>query len=49
MEAKQLSDSMKLAYYIIRLDRERDEVWEELLKAEGNRALELLRYVQNYK
>ncbi|WP_339146375.1 MULTISPECIES: hypothetical protein [unclassified Sutcliffiella] len=49
MEMKQLSDSLKLASDIIKLDQERDARWEELLKAEGDRALEILRYVQNYK
>ncbi|MCM3617222.1 hypothetical protein M3936_06510 [Sutcliffiella horikoshii] len=48
MEAKQLSYSFKLASAIIKLDRERDEIWEELLKEEGERALEILRYVQNH-
>ncbi|WP_404457822.1 hypothetical protein [Sutcliffiella horikoshii] len=43
------SDSFKLAYDIIKLDCQRDQIWEELLKKEGNRALEILRLVQNSK
>ncbi|UAL45636.1 hypothetical protein LG311_11880 [Sutcliffiella horikoshii] len=43
------SDSFKLAYDIIKLDCRRDQIWEELLKKEGNRALEILRLVQNSK
>ncbi|WP_404442158.1 hypothetical protein LG307_12055 [Sutcliffiella horikoshii] len=43
------ADSFKLAYDIIKLDSRRDQIWEELLKKEGNRALEILRLVQNSK
>lgn len=43
------TDSFKLAYDIIKLDCRRDQIWEELLKKEGDRALEILRFVQNFK
>ncbi|WP_237662573.1 hypothetical protein [Sutcliffiella horikoshii] len=49
MEMNEISNSLKLASDIIKLDQERDARWEELLLAEGERALEILRYVQNYK
>ena len=43
------TESFKLAYDIIRLDYRRDQIWEELLRKEGDRALEILRIVQNSK
>ncbi len=43
------NDSFKLAHDIIKLDCRRDQIWEELLRKEGDRALEILRLVQNSK
>lgn len=49
MQGYQNTDSYKLAYDIIKLDCRRDQIWEELLRKEGDRALEILRLVQNSK
>jgi hypothetical protein len=47
MAMGQLSDSFKLANEIIKLDLQRDQIWEELLENAGDKAFEILRYVQN--
>ncbi|CAG9621974.1 hypothetical protein [Sutcliffiella rhizosphaerae] len=42
-----MSESIKLANEIIKLDQQRDKIWEELLLSAGDRAFEILRELQN--
>ncbi|WP_409290252.1 hypothetical protein [Peribacillus sp. SCS-37] len=39
--------AVELARKIAALDIQRDKMWEELAKAAGNRAYEILRHIQN--
>lgn len=41
------SNEIKLAEQILKLDKLRDELYEELMKKVGSRAHELIRAVQN--
>jgi hypothetical protein len=41
-------NDIKLAERILQLDKLRDELYEELMKAMGSQANELLRRLQNY-
>ncbi|WP_169864927.1 hypothetical protein [Sutcliffiella halmapala] len=45
----QTVEVIKLASEIVKLDELRDEMWEKLLQHAGERALEVLRHVQNAK
>ncbi|WP_162927666.1 MULTISPECIES: hypothetical protein [Bacillaceae] len=40
-------DAITLAKMIIELDLLRDEIWESLTSEAGDKAFEILRYVQN--
>ncbi|WP_170829519.1 hypothetical protein [Terribacillus halophilus] len=40
-------EALDLAQQIVELDLKRDECWEDLAELAGDRAFELLRFVQN--
>ncbi|WP_407272582.1 hypothetical protein [Radiobacillus sp. PE A8.2] len=40
-------EAFELAKKIVELDVERDQIWENLAARAGDKAFELLRYVQN--
>jgi hypothetical protein len=45
----QITEVIQLANEIVKLDEKRDLLWERLLQQAGERAIEVLRHVQNVK